>query len=138
MMTYIAYLCLAMLVFPQEVKYLGRKYVGRMVGTTPEYQEVNQLQLASGRFLTSEDDHYRINVCVLGSRMADELFPFEDPLDKSVKVGNYIYKILGVIKERIPTAGSGGSQPAEDFNRDVYIPLQTCNFRYRALFVCRT
>jgi putative ABC transport system permease protein len=126
-----------MRVFPQEMKYLGRKYTGRMVGTTPEYQEVNQLELASGRFITNDDDHYKVNVCVLGSRMADELFPFEDPIDKSVKVGTYIYKVVGVIKDRMPTGGSGGSQAAEDFNSDVYIPLQTCNVRYGARFVFR-
>jgi putative ABC transport system permease protein len=126
-----------MRVYQQEVKYLGRKYVGRMVGTTPEYQEVNQLELASGRFLTADDDHYMLNVCVVGSKMADELFPFEDPLDKSIKVGSYIYKVVGVIKERIPTGGSGGSQAAEDYNSDVYIPLQTCNVRYGARFVFR-
>jgi putative ABC transport system permease protein len=126
-----------MRVFPQEVKYLGRKYVGRMVGTTPEYQEVNQLDLASGRFLTADDDHYMLNVCVVGSKVADELFPFEDPLDKSVKVGSYIYKVIGVIRERIPTGGSGGSQAAEDYNSDVYVPLQTCNVRYGARFVFR-
>jgi putative ABC transport system permease protein len=126
-----------MRVFPQEMKYLGRKYTGRMVGTTPQYQEVNQLELASGRFLTDDDDHYKVNVCVLGSRMADELFPFEDPIDKSVKVGTYIYKVVGVLKDRMPTGGSGGSQAAEDFNSDVYIPLQTCNVRYGARFVFR-
>jgi putative ABC transport system permease protein len=126
-----------MRVFPQEMKYLGRKFTGRMVGTTPEYQEVNQLELASGRFLTADDDHYRLNVCVLGSRMADELFPFEDPIDKSVKVGTYIYKVVGVIKDRMPTGGSGGSQAAENYNSDVYIPLQTCNVRYGARFVFR-
>jgi putative ABC transport system permease protein len=126
-----------MRVFPQEVKYLERKYNGRMVGTTPDYQDVNQLDLASGRFLTWDDDHYMQNVCVLGSKIADELFPFEDPLDKSVKVGSHIYKIVGVIKDRIPTGGSGGSQAAEDFNSDVYIPLRTCNVRYGARFVYR-
>src|SRR5262249_21710460 len=49
----------------------------------------------------------------------------------------YIYKVVGVIKERIPTGGSGGSQAAEDYNSDVYIPLQTCNVRYGARFVFR-
>lgn len=126
-----------MRVFPQEAKYLSRKYSGRMVGTTPDYQDVNQLVLASGRFLTSDDDHYMLNVCVLGSRMADELFPFEDPLDKSVRVGNHLYKVIGVLRDRMPTGGSGGSQAAEDFNSDIYIPLQTCNVRYGARFVYR-
>ena len=126
-----------MRVFPQEVKYLERKFNGRMVGTTPEYQEVNQLEIATGRFLTSDDDHYGNNYCVLGSKIADELFPFEDPLDKSVLVGSHLYKVVGVIKDRIPTGGSGGSQAAEDYNGDVYIPLNTCNLRYGARFIYR-
>jgi putative ABC transport system permease protein len=126
-----------MRVFPQEVKYLNRKFSGRMVGTTPEYQQVNQLEMASGRFLTADDDHWVLNVCVIGSKMADELFPFEDPIDKSIQVGSHIYKIVGVIKERMPTGGTGGSQAAEDFNSDVYLPLKTCNARYGARFINR-
>jgi putative ABC transport system permease protein len=126
-----------MRVFPQEVKYLERKYHGRMVGTTPEYQDVNQLEIAQGRFITWDDDHYMHNHCVLGAKIADDLFPFEDPIDKSVRVGSHIYKIVGVLKDRIPTGGSGGSQAAEDFNGDVYIPLKTCNVRYGSRFVYR-
>jgi putative ABC transport system permease protein len=30
----------------------------------------------------------------------------------------------------MPTGGSGGSQAAEDFNDDVYIPLKTCRVRF--------
>src|SRR5438034_7899474 len=30
----------------------------------------------------------------------------------------------------MPTGGSGGSQAAEDFNRDVYLPINTCKVRY--------
>src|SRR5260370_38685620 len=30
----------------------------------------------------------------------------------------------------MPTGGSGGSQAAEDYNDDVYIPLKTCRVRF--------
>src|SRR5439155_12317541 len=33
-------------------------------------------------------------------------------------------------KDRMPTGGTGGSQAAEDFNHDVYMPLNTCKVRY--------
>jgi putative ABC transport system permease protein len=119
-----------MRVFPQEIRYLERMHNGRVVATTPEYAEVNELHLAAGRFLTQEDDDAMLNVCVLGSNTADRLFPFEDALGQSVYLGKYFYKVVGVLRERMPTGGSGGSQAAEDFNNDVYIPLETCKFRY--------
>jgi putative ABC transport system permease protein len=119
-----------MRIFPQEIRNLERMHNGRAVATTPEYAEVNQLDLAAGRFLTEDDDHYMENVAVLGSATADALFPFSDPLGETVRLGNYFYKVVGVLRDRMPTGGSGGSQAAEDFNHDVYIPLQTCKVRF--------
>jgi putative ABC transport system permease protein len=123
-----------MRIFSQETRYYDRSYTARMVATIPEYQDVNQLEMAAGRFLTADDDHHMMNICVLGSVVADKLFPFEDALGKSIKLGNsggsFYYRVVGVIKERMPTGGTGGSQAAEDYNSDVYIPFQTCNARY--------
>ncbi len=126
-----------MRVFPQEVRYLNRAYPIRVVATTPEYQEVNKLELAAGRFFTADDDHYMVNVCVLGAGTADKLFPFEDPLGKAVYLSKHYYKVVGVLKDRMPTGGTGGSQAAEDFNNDVYIPLGTCKGRFGSTVINR-
>jgi putative ABC transport system permease protein len=119
-----------MRVFPSEIRYLERiDSKGRLVASAPEYTEVNQLQLAGGRFLTDEDELNLANNCVLGAAVADKLFPFEDPLGHTVVIRQHRYLVVGVCKERIPTGGSGGSQAAEDFNHDVYIPFSTCRAR---------
>jgi putative ABC transport system permease protein len=86
--------------------------------------------MALGRFLVDEDTHKVENVAVLGSNTARRLFPFDNPLDQTVRLRSYIYRVVGVVKERMPTGGSGGSQAAEDYNQDVYIPLSTCRARY--------
>jgi putative ABC transport system permease protein len=127
-----------MRVFPQEIRRLERMHNGRTVGTTPEYAEVNQLELASGRFLIEEDDLRMKNVCVLGRATAEKLFPFEDPLGQTVRLGNYFYVIVGLLKERMPTGGTGGSRAAEDFNNDVYIPMSTCQRRFGERIRIRT
>jgi putative ABC transport system permease protein len=121
-----------MRVFPQEIRYLQRMHNGRVVATRPEYTEVNTIELTAGRFLTDDDDYYMENVAVLGSKVADRLFPFGNPIGESVRLGNYFYEVVGVLRERVPTgsAGGGSSQAQEDFNNDVYIPLQTCKVRY--------
>ena len=87
--------------------------------------------MQAGRFLNDDDDREMRNVAVLGSEVADRLFPFEDPLKQSVRLGNYFYEVVGVVASRMPLAAVGGSsQSAEDFNNDVYIPLRTCRVRF--------
>src|SRR5436190_10606155 len=73
-----------MRIFPQEVRYLERMHNSRIVATTPEYTEVNKLELSSGRFLNEDDDKHMKNVAVLGSDSARALFPFGNPLGQSI------------------------------------------------------
>src|SRR5262249_4381893 len=117
-------------IFPQEIRHLDLMHNGRVVGTTPEYADVNQLELASGRFLIEDDGFQMLNIAVLGSGTAEALFPFSEPLGQSVRLGKRLYRIVGVLKPRTPTGGSGGSQAAEVYDDDIYIPLQTCRFRF--------
>jgi putative ABC transport system permease protein len=124
-----------MRVFPTEVRFLEKMAHGRIVATTPEYADVHTFEMSAGRFLTAEDDLKMNNYVVLGAGLADDLFPFEDPLGKTVKLGtsssnSFYYVVVGVLKERMPTGGTGGSQAAEDFNHDVYMPLNTCKVRF--------
>jgi putative ABC transport system permease protein len=119
-----------MRIFSQEIRYLDRKHNGRLVATLPQYAEINHLDMASGRFLIQDDNDKMDNVAVLAANTADKLFPFRDPIGESVRLGTYIYRVVGVIRPRMATGGSGGSQAAEDFNDDVYIPLKTCRVRF--------
>src|SRR5262245_29786289 len=66
-----------MRVFPREISRLRWRHNGRVVATTPEYQDVNKLDLAVGRFLLKEDEDAFRNVAVLGAGTADRLFPFD-------------------------------------------------------------
>jgi len=120
-----------MRIFPQEIRRLERMHNGRVVGTTPEYAEVNHVEPLVGRFLTADDDHEMQNVAVLGSEAAQRLFPFDNPVGQTVRLGIHFYRVVGVLPDRMPTGAVGGSTASgEEFNSDVYIPLQTCRARY--------
>jgi putative ABC transport system permease protein len=124
--------------FAQEIRYLDRMHNGRVVGTTAAYADVNGVQLTAGRFLNEDDDREMLNVAVIGAAVADRLFPFENPLDRYVRLGNYFYRVIGVIASRQPLSAVGGtSQSAEDFNNDVYIPLRTCQVRFGERIIIR-
>lgn len=125
--------------FRQEVRHLNRSLEGRVVGATPDYLEITQTDVRRGRFIESVDVNLMKNVCVIGHELAEELFPFEDPLDKTVRVGpNHFYRIVGVTEYRSPTSGAGSSLSAEDFNRDVYIPITTDRARFGEMIVYET
>ena len=114
----------------KQIRHLNHFIDGRVVGTTHDYDEFNRLEIDRGRFLTESDNERYQNYAVLASETARTLFPYEDPVDQSVKIGSDYYMVVGVTKERASTAGIGGSLAAQEFNKDVYIPLNTCRLRF--------
>lgn len=112
-------------VYGQEFRYKTRNFEGRLVGTVPEYAGVTRLQVDRGRFLTDGDVSRERNYCVLAAETADRLFPAGNAIGKELMVDDTFYKVVGVMKSRAPSAGIGGSLAAEDFSKDVYIPITT-------------
>jgi putative ABC transport system permease protein len=101
----------------------------RLVGCTAEYAEVNHLSIARGRFLTDADEINYANTVVLGSETASTLFPSEDPIGQAIQIDSVYYDVVGVTEDRTPSAGIGGSLTAQDFNKDLYIPISTLRAR---------
>ncbi len=114
----------------RQIRHLTHFIDGRVVGTTQDYADFNKLEMDRGRFLTEADNERYQNYAVLAAGTAKELFPYEDPMGQSVKLGTDYYTIVGVTKERASTGAIGGSFSGQDFNKDVYIPLNTCRLRF--------
>jgi putative ABC transport system permease protein len=122
----------------REVRYLQSQMGGRLVGCTVDYMDVNHLELAAGRFLTERDQTNMLNVAVIAHEVAEELFLYDDPLDKVIRVGENYYTVVGVTKDRVASAAIGGSLTGQDFNKDVYIPLRTFQVREGDLIMQRS
>ncbi len=114
----------------KQIRNLNHFIDGRVVGTTHEYDEFNRLELDHGRFLAEADNAKVQNYAVLAAETAKALFPIDDPVGNSVKLGSDYYTVVGVMKERASSAAIGGSLSGQDFNKDVYIPLTTCKLRF--------
>jgi putative ABC transport system permease protein len=113
----------------RELRYRTRKMEGRCVGCTPDYAEVTRLEVDQGRFISDADLQSESNYCVLAGEVARRLIPFGDPIGKKVMVDEDFYTVVGVVKDKAPTAGIGGSLAAEDYSRDIYIPITTMRTR---------
>ena len=109
----------------RRFSFSDRMVDGRLVGCTPEYADVTRLFVDRGRFLSDADVRDRKTYCVLSAKTAQELFPLENPIGRSIHVDESYYVVVGVMKHKNPTAAIGGSFAAQDFSNDVYIPITT-------------
>ena len=117
--------------FRKDLRFLDRKLEGRVVSVYPNYLQMNNIQMSHGRFITDTDNERFANVAILGAETAEKLFPIEDPISRSVCIGDKdYYRVVGVTERKAPSAGIGGSQAAQDYNRDIYIPFQTGRVRF--------
>ena len=91
-----------------------------VVGTTAEYADVRNLEIASGRFLSEEDSQSQ--VIVLGSQLASDLFDGENPVGLNVRINGQPYKVIGVLEE------SGGFGPTSNDNR-AFVPVELAQGR---------
>lgn len=95
----------------------------RVLGTTPEFLEIKNLELGRGRFVTATDIHNAWNVAVLASGAARRLFQFIDPIDKHILVGNDVYRVVGVLTSQESGNNTPGAVGQKDLNEDIYIPI---------------
>jgi putative ABC transport system permease protein len=118
-------------------RYLHREMNCRIVGCTPEYTDMNHLVLAQGRFISDKDRRDKTNIAVLAAGTADQLFQFQDAMGQSVKIADKRYTVVGITKPREASAAIGGSMSGQDYNNDIYIPLETMRVRMGDLDVDR-
>jgi putative ABC transport system permease protein len=78
-----------------------------LCGGTPEYAENNTHYVYWGRNISNEDLRLARNVVVIGYNIAEQLFPFIDPIDKVVKIDGFKYRVIGVFEEKKSAMGGG-------------------------------
>jgi len=88
-------------------------------GTTADYIQIRQWQLADGVFITDSDVRGAAKVCVLGSTTAQQLFGDADPIGQMMRIKDIPFRVVGVLSFK-GGSGFGGNQ--DDV---VFIPLTT-------------
>jgi putative ABC transport system permease protein len=86
-----------------------------VTGTTPDYMEVNNLEVASGSFFTEYDYQRGAKVVVLGSSVKETLFGDADSIGQQMRMGGNIVRVVGVLEGS--ESMMGGSDDA------IFIPL---------------
>lgn len=120
----------------REFAAKGRVLNANLVGCAVEHFDLNQLEIARGRWINDQDG--RENVIVLADGTAKRLFPSENPIGQKVRVESDVYTVIGQTKARSASAAIGGSLEARDYSFDAYIPLETFRQRVGDQIMTRT
>jgi putative ABC transport system permease protein len=88
-----------------------------ILGTNPDYTVANTHFVDDGRFITEPDLNHRARVAVIGSDVANALFPHRDPVDQRITINNVAYQVIGIFEHK---GGMFGSN-----NNFVAIPITT-------------
>lgn len=89
------------------VKYLNKSVKNTIIaGAEGNFNKVIQsYKVDKGRYFTNSEANSGKRVVILGSSVAKNLFPNQNPLNKSIKVGDLKYKVIGILLSRGSTFG---------------------------------
>lgn len=91
-----------------------------IVGITPDYFLVRDIDIQRGRKIVDSDIEWNTNVCVIGTEVATDLFGTWDAVDGTIIIGSSIYKVIGVLEEQ-------GSSLAGSDDSNIFIPYSTAS-----------
>ena len=94
-----------------------------LIGATPYYEFTQSSYVGRGRFITEIDISERSNICILGQDLVHALFPYEDPIDKDVKINGKPFHVVGVMEPL-------GNFLGQSRDNSVFVPITTFDKYY--------
>jgi putative ABC transport system permease protein len=90
-----------------------------ILGTTPSYLAVRNVEIAEGSFITDQNISSLSKVAVLGPTTKEDLFGVDaNPIGQTVRIKNIDFKVIGVTK----TKGGSGFSNQDDM---IFVPITT-------------
>ena len=95
----------------------------RVVGTSPEYAEINGYAVTLGRFFDEKENDGRRRVAVLGGAVPATLgVSPQQLLGRQIRIRNITFEVVGILEEK-------GSFSWFNYDEQIYVPLETARFR---------
>ena len=110
-----------------DLKYSDKDKISPIVGTDNNFIDLENKKLSEGRFILPIDVKYNNKVVVLGSQIAKDIFGFENPLHKYVKLNGVKYKVVGIFDKDTSALNST--------NDKIYAPITSVQRLIKNIYV---
>lgn len=108
--------------FGTTAKFLDRESNVRAVGVQPAYEELRNVELAHGRFITVSDEARWAKVCIIGEKIRRDLFPDREPVGQDLQLASLNLTVVGVLRAK-------GRSLDGDADKQMFVPLSTVQKR---------
>ena len=109
----------------------GLRRSAKLIGIVPTYFDIYNFSLNDGKVFNNEQQRLGLPVCVIGNSIKTKFFPTENPIGKTIKVGQHWLTVIGTLNERLISSSTISKLGIRDFNMDIYAPLQSVLIRYK-------
>ena len=129
----------------KDIWHISRRMSADVTGTVPWYPEMTGSVLREGRFFNNDEMRRAMNVAIIDTRMADELFPLYSPVGRTVRVDREYYRVIGVMDNStrdsaVRQATNGGNQNevnGRGASGTMLIPLTAARYRFGETLIDR-
>lgn len=90
-------------------------------GTMPEIEKTTTEILLEGRWFSQSESDENVNVCLIGSTVAENYFPSGSSVGETLEIGGTEFRIIGVLEKREQLFGGGGGN--NDQSNIIYMPM---------------
>lgn len=80
-------------------------------GTTIDYNKISDVPIEKGRYFTQQEVDVARNVTIIGSEVAENLFPGQDPVGKTFKISGLNFTVIGVQEKKGESILNVGGNP---------------------------
>ena len=80
-------------------------------GTTLDYNKISEVPIDQGRYFTPQEMDVARNVTIIGSDVAENLFPGQNPVGKSFKINGLGFTVIGVQQKKGESVINVGGNP---------------------------
>lgn len=108
----------------------GKKLNIDLSGVTLDFFTVFNQTVKKGTLFSESQLEKGDPVCIIGPEVATKLFPKEDPIGKTMKVGNIWLKVIGIL-EGVKLSDKAEELGISDYNRNVFAPISTLLLRFK-------
>jgi putative ABC transport system permease protein len=87
-----------------QIVYQDQNWSTNIQGVSPNYLEVRSWDLSEGEFFGDSEVRTAARVAVLGQTVVKNLFEGEDPVGKTIRIKNMLFRVIGVLQAKGSTA----------------------------------